>query len=97
MSNWMTQSFDDMEGYEALFFEPRSISADWDLSELLEPSPRQSHPKQASWQAGQGTPGELHQPSQDPTLPEPWKMDCEFEPFPEPRTMPSRWDISELF
>jgi hypothetical protein len=97
MPTWLTQSFDDMEGYEALFFEPRSISTQWDLSELLEPSQLQPRQGQATRQLGRSSPNGPSPASQDSDAPEHGKTDCEFEPFPEPRTMPSRWDMTELF
>ncbi len=79
-------SFENGRGGLDPFFEPRTMPANWDVSEIMSPAndrssrlPATSQPDQAAFS---------HEPEGD-TLPE-WQGN----PFPKLRTFPSFWDFS---
>ena len=73
------------------FSEPRTMPAHWDLSEMI------ASPKQAS--EGVSEPGQPAGPPAAATLPfDPENVDAvspewHRNPFPEPRTYPTHWDL----
>jgi hypothetical protein len=75
------------------YFEPRDMSCNWDLSELLSPADNSNHkpskPAEARRDEQQSEPHSPADPSSNGTAPR-------WDPFPKPGTMPSKWDMSEF-
>lgn len=83
MRTWM-QAFDENEWHFASVFDSRNDLDSWDLPRSL-----------SSLKAGaaQNTPAEMPEDS-EPEMQD--KSGWDFDPFPEPRTMPAHWDLTEL-
>jgi hypothetical protein len=83
--------YNDFDWHLNPFSGPRTISENWDLSELLSavsPTGGRPNPNDRKMiseepdQTGEGAAG-------DPS-------GLAFDPFPEPGTFPSQWDLTEL-
>ncbi len=72
------------------FPEPQTMSSGWDLSNFTAPPVVKSNGKSESisHQSGQSM-SSSHSSETHPAV--------EFDPFPEPRTVPANWNVSALF
>jgi hypothetical protein len=70
------------------FYEPRTIPKKWDVSAFV------SH----STSAGKGKAEQPAEPINQPEseLPDEESATRNPDPFPQPRTVPGKWDVSEL-
>jgi len=80
------------------YFEPRDMSCNWDLSELLSPEDNSNHkpvkPAEAHREERESEP---HSPSGTSPADTSSKGTApRWDPFPKPGTMPSKWDMSEF-
>jgi hypothetical protein len=75
------------------YFEPRDMSCNWDLSELLSPAGKSNHkPSKPVAARRDERESEPHSPTDAP----PASSAPHWDPFPKPGTMPSKWDMSEF-
>jgi hypothetical protein len=70
------------------FSAPRTFPAQWDLSELMRPDRSVQEPLETS------DPGEQVSFSSDEEAVEMAEPGWSRDPFPQPRTFPSDWDLS---
>ena len=72
------------------FSEPRTMAGNWDLSELLAAASPSARPDPGSRKASPEEPGRTGEDLAGDLSR--WA----FDPFPEPGTFPSQWDLTEL-
>jgi len=70
------------------FLEPRTIPKNWDVSAFV------SH-STPSRKGNTDQPAESTNPVETNTV-EDSGSDAVFDPFPQPRTIPGKWDVSDL-
>ena len=70
------------------FYEPRTIPKKWDVSAFV------SHATTAGKGNAEQPAEQLNQPESE--LPDEESATRNPEPFPQPRTVPGKWDVSEL-
>ncbi len=77
------------------FAEPKGMSVGWDLSNL----PTNSESKTNGKDLSEARPADSDQTT-DVSAPadsaDEFHPEVEFDPFPEPRTVPTNWDVSAL-
>ncbi len=70
------------------FYEPRTIPKKWDVSAFV------SHSTKAGKEDAE--PAEESIEQSESNEPEEDNSSCSPEPFPQPRTVPGKWDVSNL-
>ena len=89
------QNKSDMEPSFDQFAEPRGMSMGWDFSNLPTNSGSKTNGKDQVEFRPRGdtqTPDELN-PTETRSGPH---TEVDFDPFPEPRTVPTNWNVSDL-